>query len=102
LPPRGTAPIAADRTVIAWLSCQNDPASALYTAAGLEARTAIAPIAPAAVRSSSRSALATANAILLRVGCPDWAGNEPALGQAGFRQRYQAGDYQIWIRNARP
>jgi len=102
LPPRGSVPVPTDRTIIAWLSCASDPPSALYTAAGLEVGTPMSPLAPAAVRDATQATLASANAIVLRASCPYWGGNDAALGAIGFRHRYQAGEYQIWIRGAQP
>jgi hypothetical protein len=101
-PPRGTVVIDSSPTRIAWLGCAGDPASGLYTPTGLEVRVPLAAIAPEAVRRSPQLALADANAVIFRPGCPEWPASEPLLVQAGFRFRFQGGEFQLWVRSKQP
>ena len=88
---------AARPTRIAWLGCGGDPPLGIFTPSGLAERTPERKLTEDAVRSAPLSAIADADALVLRPGCSTLTGVEAQVAQQ-FKQMIKAGDVALWVR----
>jgi hypothetical protein len=95
--PRNSA-AAEQPTVIAWVGCGGDRPTGLYSPRGLLQGTPSKTLSSDDLRNTPLSALAEANAVVLRPSCDD-ARKVASEIPSQFKHTNQANDLGLWVRN---